>query len=160
MTSSEPDFTAALPRKRMAAGVLIRNAADDILLVEPTYKDHWEIPGGCVEADESPRAAAVRELAEELGLAVEPGRLLVVDWVPPQPNRTEGVMLIFDGGRLTAPRVEGIRLPADELRDWAWSSPAEADRRLSAPLARRTAAARAALAAGTTVYLEDGNPVG
>jgi 8-oxo-dGTP diphosphatase len=160
MTSSESDWTAALPRKRMAAGVLFRNAAGEILLVEPTYKDHWEIPGGSVEADESPRAAAVREVAEELGFAAAPGRLLAVDWVPPRPDRTEGVMLIFDGGRLTAGHTDDIRLPAAELRGWAWSSPADADRLLSAPLARRAAAARAALAGGTTAYLEDGHPVG
>lgn len=42
---------------RVAAGVLIRDAAGRILLVKPTYKDGWEIPGGYVEPDESPAAA-------------------------------------------------------------------------------------------------------
>jgi 8-oxo-dGTP pyrophosphatase MutT (NUDIX family) len=37
------------------------------------------VPDGAVEADESP--PAVRELKEELGLPVQPGRLLVTDWV-------------------------------------------------------------------------------
>jgi hypothetical protein len=59
---SNRDYTAGLPSKRMGAGVLFRNAAGDVLLVEPTYVDHWELPGGTVEADESPRAAAVRGL--------------------------------------------------------------------------------------------------
>jgi 8-oxo-dGTP pyrophosphatase MutT (NUDIX family) len=49
---------------------------------EPVYKTDWEIPGGAVEADESPRTTAIREIEEELGLVVAPGRLLVVDWVP------------------------------------------------------------------------------
>jgi 8-oxo-dGTP diphosphatase len=53
------------------------------LLVEPVYKDYWEIVGGCVEANESPRPGAAREVKEELGQTVVPGRLLVVDWVPP-----------------------------------------------------------------------------
>ncbi|MFV2083087.1 NUDIX domain-containing protein [Micromonospora sp. LOL_021] len=79
MSSLPDDYTATLPRKRMGSAVLLRDRDGRILLVEPTYKDYWELPGGVVEADESPYDAAVRELAEELGLAVTPGRLLVVD---------------------------------------------------------------------------------
>ncbi|GIF05447.1 NUDIX domain-containing protein [Actinoplanes siamensis] len=75
------DFTATLPRKRVGAGVLLSDDGGRVLLVEPAYKDDWEIPGGAVEADESPCAAVVREVQEELGLPVLPGRLLVTDWV-------------------------------------------------------------------------------
>ena len=42
---------------RVAAGALIRAPAGRILLVTPTYKDGWEIPGGYVEPGESPAAA-------------------------------------------------------------------------------------------------------
>src|SRR3954467_5168281 len=98
----------------MGAGTPLSDDQGRVLLVEPTYKDYWEIPGGSVEADESPHAAVVRELKEELGLLVQPGRLLVVDWVPPRPGRTEGLMMVFDGGVLTPSQTEQIRLPADE----------------------------------------------
>ncbi len=130
-----------------------------VLLVEPTYKDHWEIPGGSVEADESPYDAAARELKEELDLAVTPGRLLVVDWVPAQSGRTEAVMFIYAGGVLTPDREGEIRLPADELRSWAWCSEAEAETRLTELLARRVRAAVRALAEGTMLYLENGRPI-
>ncbi|XVU21157.1 NUDIX domain-containing protein [Actinoplanes sp. CA-054009] len=150
------DFTAALPRKRMGAGALLTDAAGRMLLVEPTYKPYWEIPGGVVEADESPHAAVTRELEEELGLALKPGRLLVTDWVPPREGRTEGLMLIFDGGILSDEQAALIRVPADELRGWAWSTEREAEQRLSGLLARRIVAAARARAAGTAVYLEDG----
>ena len=143
----------------MGAAVLLRDPADRILLVEPAYKDYWELPGGAVDADESPYDAAVRELKEELRLSVIPGPLVAVDWVPPRADRTEGVMFVYDGGILASARTAEILLPVAELRRWAWSTPAEAKRRLSPLLARRAVAALEATLSGTTVYLENGNPV-
>lgn len=150
------DFTATLPRKRMGAGVLLSDPDGRVLLVEPTYKDYWEIPGGAVEADESPYAAVVRELREELNLQVRPGRLLVTDWVPPRPGRTEGLMLLFDGGVLRPEQAARIRLPVEELRSWAWCTEEEASRRLSELLARRIVAAVRARIENTVIYLENG----
>lgn len=154
------DFTATLPGKRMAAGALVTDERGRILLVEPTYKERWEIPGGTVERDESPLAAVVREVEEELGLIVEPGRLLVTDWVPARPPRTEGLMMVFDGGTLGAERAALIRVPADELRGWAWCTGREAAERLPERLFRRIAAAVRARSEGTCLYLEDGRESG
>jgi 8-oxo-dGTP diphosphatase len=150
------DYTASLPRKRMGAAALLCDDAGRVLLVEPTYKDYFEIPGGSVEADESPYAAVVRELKEELALQLSPRRLLVTDWVPPRPGRTEGLMLIFDGGILTPQQTAQIQLPAEELRSWAWCTEQEAAERLSELLARRIRAAMRARAEGTVLYLENG----
>jgi 8-oxo-dGTP diphosphatase len=62
---------------RMAAGIAIRDPGGRILLVRPTYKDGWDIPGGYVEPGESPAEACHRELKEEIGLDRELGTLLV-----------------------------------------------------------------------------------
>ena len=100
-----------------------------------------------------------RSMAEELGLSRPVGGLLVVDWVPPRPGRTEGLMLVFDGGRLSAREVAGLVLPADELRGYVLCTVQEAASRLSPVLAGRLAAAVAARVAGVAAYLEDGHPV-
>jgi NUDIX domain len=41
--------------------VFFRDEQSRVLVVETTYKPEWEIPGGGVEADETPWAAATRE---------------------------------------------------------------------------------------------------
>lgn len=153
------DFTAKLPRKRIGAAVCFRDDAGQVLLVAPTYKSEWLLPGGAVEAGESPYEAAAREVEEELGLTVRPGRLLLVDWFPPSPHRTEGVGLVYDGGVLDASRTAQIALPPDELRGWAWCTAQEAAHRGSSLLAGEVAAALRAVAEDATYYLEFGRIV-
>ena len=49
---------------------------DQVLLVETSYRQNWGLPGGGIAGGETARQAAVRELAEELGLVVQPEELL------------------------------------------------------------------------------------
>jgi 8-oxo-dGTP pyrophosphatase MutT (NUDIX family) len=141
----------------MAATVLYFDDAGRVLVVEPTYKPYWELPGGAVDADESPYAAALREVREELALSRPVGRLLAVDWVPPRPDRTEGLVMVFDGGVLSADEVAALRVPPEELRGWAWCTAEEASGLLSPLLARRLVAARDARESGEVAYLENGS---
>jgi len=159
VTKSVPDLKAldrSLPRKRMAAGVLFFDEVGRVLLVDPVYKQQWDIPGGVVELDESPRQAAAREVAEELGLQREPGPLLGIDWVPARAEWSEGLIMVFDGGLLSSRNVESIVLPPQELRSCAFVEVASVGERLSPAGARRVQACVAARSAAVTVYLEGG----
>ena len=71
-----------LPRKRAIAQMLVRDPEGRVLLCQLTYKRDWDLPGGVVEVGESPRLAVQREVEEELGLEIEPGGLLLTDWLP------------------------------------------------------------------------------
>jgi 8-oxo-dGTP pyrophosphatase MutT (NUDIX family) len=138
-----------------AAGALILDETGRVLLVEPNYKDHWEIPGGLIEVGETPSEGCAREVAEELGLTRETGRLLVVDWAP-HPTMGDRVLFVFDGGTLTSPEIAEIHLQASELDSYVFLPPAEALDRLIPRLRRRVAAALQARAENRPLYLEHG----
>lgn len=139
---------------------MLHDGAGRILIVKPRYRDDtWEIPGGGLDAGEHPWQTARREGAEELGVDLEPGRLLVVDWVPAQPDgRPPLANYLFDGGVITESwATEHLRLDEGELVEWRLADAAERDTLLIPLLARRLNACLNALATGTTTYLHDGH---
>ena len=154
-----PDqYVASLARKRMAAGALFRDADGRVLLVDPVYKDTWDLPGGAVEAEESPHAACRREVAEELGLDRPPGRVLAVDWVPSRPGRPEGVVVVYDGGVMPVADIDAIVLGDWELAGFAFTEPGDVACLVTPLLARRIIACLDAAATGTVAALENGSP--
>jgi len=106
-------------------------------LVEPVYKRNWEIPGGVVELNESPRAARAREVMEELGVRRPCTHLLLVDYSAESADKTESLAFIFDGGVLTAVEIAEIRLRPDELRGFAFVAVGQVDGRANQRLAKR-----------------------
>jgi 8-oxo-dGTP diphosphatase len=157
MTPERAAYLTGLPKQRTAAGVLFTDDFGRSLVVEPTYKNYWQLPAGVVDADESHLTATERALSRELGLSIKPGRLLVVDWVPPSPNRIEGLLFVYDGATLSSDQSSAITLPPGELRRWAWCTESELQDRLPAHMLRRTQAALRARTDGTTLYLENGS---
>jgi len=78
--------------RKTARGVILRD--DKFLLIRRTRQssegriDSWlSIPGGGVEADETPQQAVIRELREELGLTVKITHFLAIQDVPSDDSR-------------------------------------------------------------------------
>ncbi|MFD6160064.1 NUDIX domain-containing protein [Nocardia sp. NPDC060256] len=152
-------YVAGLARKRMAAGVLFRDSTNRVLLVQPSYKPNFEIPGGAVEADEAPWAAAKREVREEIGWDRPLGRLLVVDYVRPQDSRPEGVVFVFDGGMLSEGDVAAMVFAESEILSADFHAIEEARGKVKPLLAARLEAALEAVRLGVTVNCEQGRRV-
>lgn len=145
----------------LAAGVLLFDEQDRVLLVDPTYKPGWEFPGGIVEHGEPPTHAGLREVAEELGLRLtRVPRLLVLDWEAPDPPGFGGLRLLFDGGRLSEQQQRQLLLPGTELREWRFVTEAEAERMLPEVRWNRLRWALRAREQGCPLLLEAGTPVG
>lgn len=158
MTEGELPFV--LPRIPASAGALLFDERGRLLIVNPTYKDHWTIPGGIMEADgETPWEACRREVLEEVGISVEDGRLVAVDFLRPRPAKPGGMRFLFDCGVLPDAVLRAIVLQEEELCEHRLEEPPQALALLSGPLRRRVGAALARGAANSCLYLEDGRAV-
>ena len=147
----------ALPAIPVSAGALIFDRAGRLLILKPTYKSGWTIPGGVMEADgESPWEACRREVREECGIEVHHGRLACMDFRPPGPDRPGGVRFLFDCGAVGDEHLAAIVVQAEEVSEFRLAALPDALPLLRGPIRRRV---RAASAHRALVYLEDGRPV-
>ncbi|WP_017612711.1 NUDIX domain-containing protein [Nocardiopsis salina] len=150
-------FYASLPSTRGASGAVIRSEQGGVMLVRRAYgARNWGVPGGIMEAGESPVAACRRELHEELGVHARILGPAVVDWVPARHPRTAALQWLF---HTDPPDGSEIRLQAEELTEWAWVDPDDLHALLPAPTARRMAAALETAPGCGPAYLEDGRAV-
>ena len=146
-----------LPRKRAISQLLVRDPQDRVLICQLTYKRDWDLPGGVVEVGESPRVAAGREIHEELALEIEPGSLLLTDWLPPWGGWDDAVCLVFDGGVHDAGIVEGLVLQPREIRNAEFATVEQVRERCADFTARRIEAAIGNAKAGLSSYVESGS---
>jgi len=150
----EPETIATIPAIPASASAMIFDRKGRLLILEPTYKAGWTIPGGVMEADgETPWEACRREVAEECGLTVSRGRLACVDFRRPRPGRPGGMRFLFDCGRLDDDALAAITVQPEEISRYSIVKVRAAVPLLSGPIRRRVQNALAGLA-----YLEDGRP--
>jgi 8-oxo-dGTP pyrophosphatase MutT (NUDIX family) len=143
------------PKKTIATGVLLLNSADEILMVKPNYKEGWLLPGGSVEENESPRAAGIREVKEEIGLDIEKPRLVSIDYIANTEGVGDALRFIFFGGALSSEQVTNIVLQKEELDEYRFFPLSEVHTVLSPRLVSRMEKSIEAIKGGA-VYLELG----
>lgn len=160
----EAGHRAARPKSVTAANVLFTDRAGAVLLVQPGYGEpgRWLLPGGGVDSDlgETPRAAAAREVREEIGLDLEPGRLLAVNWSH-RPGFPARIRFLYDGGVLDPDTLARIRLQPSELLRWR-TAPRDELRGLVKPLLRRQIknCLKAKARGSGPLELHEGRPLG
>ena len=146
-----------LPTIPVSAGALIFDSTGRLLILKPTYKTGWTIPGGVMEADgETPWDACRREVREECGIDVRAGRLACTDFRPARPGRPGGIRYLFDCGQADDDALAAITLQPDEISEYRLAS-LDAALTLLRPAIRRRV--RAATRRRRFVYLENGRPV-
>jgi ADP-ribose pyrophosphatase YjhB (NUDIX family) len=99
------------PLHSVSVAAVVTDDQDRVLVVQRRDNDQWQIPGGILELDESIDAGVRREVLEETGLVVEPGRLSGVY----QNMVLKVVALVF-----RAQVVGGRAGPTEESQQVAW----------------------------------------
>lgn len=154
--SRDASFWVGLAHARLGSGALITDSEGRVLMVEPTYKPTWEIPGGAVESGETSLETCRRECREELGIDIRVGRLLVIDHQTDPLPRGDSVMFVYDGGTLDS--TAELVLPEDELRSSRFVALEELDALTTERLARRVRFALEARAKNAVIELANGAP--
>ncbi len=152
-----------VPTVPASAGALIFDQRSRLLILRPTYKSGWTIPGGVMEAGgETPWQACQREVSEECGIEVSSARLACVDFRAPRSGRAGGIRFLFDCGELDDSVLSAITLQAAELTEHRLVPVHDALPLLRKPIRRRVRAVRTPDGAKPLphcVYLENGRPI-
>ncbi|WP_225842128.1 NUDIX hydrolase [Streptomyces albus] len=163
---SQEEYARSRHAVWLGAAALFTDELGRVLLVKPTYRSQWLLPGGGADPGESPEVACQREVREELGLTRKPGRLLAVHCLTPGhpdvaldlPFPGE-VRYVLDGGVLTEADIAALRLPPAELSAYEFLDSRAASERMTPVDAQIMLAALRARLADTTAHLTDGRHV-
>jgi 8-oxo-dGTP diphosphatase len=109
--------------------VVARRGGNLNLLVFNRHRQYWELAGGLIDAGETPRECAVRELREESGLACDPAslRLVGVAKFLLQPSRFNSEIHVEYGALYMANVDQPLAFIAnDEIANVCWWDGTEA----------------------------------
>jgi len=152
------EWYKTLPKKRSSSGVLFLNKEGEVLIVKTNYQKSWSIPGGVIDAGESPAEAAVREIKEELGLDIKTPKLLCVDSFVPGGEeifKGDSIIFIFLGEVLDEKEIEAISLQELEIDKFKFVLMDEALILFKPKLSKRLGKCFEAIKAKTVIYLEN-----
>jgi 8-oxo-dGTP diphosphatase len=109
------------PSVPLTASLVVLWCGHECLMVFNRYRQAWELPGGMLDPGESPRVAAVRELAEESGQRAETLDLAGVARIRVAPDDRLEFLAIYRG-QIESPQPF---TPNDEMSEGVWWNPNE-----------------------------------
>jgi 8-oxo-dGTP diphosphatase len=128
-TQAEFDtWLATQPKKMIISKLIIRSTEGNILLMKPTYKKTWQFPGGGADAKEDPKAAAIRETKEEVGLNIEISDLKLQDII--YKPKDDSIFIMYSYEKYVS-QSQAIVLQKDEAKMIEYVAPDKVGQRLA-----------------------------
>lgn len=114
------EFYASLTKRAASAQLIIENRQAELLVVKAHYKPYWSLPGGIVDANESPLTTALREVREEVGVTCQKQDVEFFATIVRKSRRAITYLFVF---RCTATHEDGdIAIDNREIVEYAWVS--------------------------------------
>ena len=117
-------WLGSLHRTPASATVLLENNKGELLIVRSNYRTYWTTPGGVIDAGESPKEAALREVAEEVCIHLPPEEVQFVGVVYRTSELLATYQFLF-AAKLTDEMASSIVLQASEIEEHALVSKTE-----------------------------------
>lgn len=152
------EYFESLYKMPISAGILLFNDKRELLILKPTYREGYLIPGGGIEKNESPKEGLKREIREEIGLDLEIGEILCFNYYPNNEMDFDNaeIQLIFYGGVLSQNEINSIVLNPEEHHSFCFVPLDEALSLVNPYLSKTIASCMKALEREKTFYLEKG----
>ncbi len=100
-----------------SAVLILEDAQEMALIVKANYKSHWTFPGGMIDAGETPKQAALREVTEEIGLTIDP-ETVHYGWTVARHSTVMDTYQFVFKAPLPSDKLEEIVLQASEIDAW------------------------------------------
>lgn len=118
-------FYETVERRVSSAGVFCETKDGKLLINKANYKRHWSIPGGIIDAQETPREAAVRETFEEMGITLDANDLRFVAVIDRFSKGLGHTYQFIFTTQIDDKIADAIVLQADEIDEFAFISAEE-----------------------------------
>lgn len=110
-------WAASIERRASSAVAWLETNDGRIVIVKSDYKAHWAVPGGIIDAGETPRQAVRREVMEEVGITL-PLDAFTFESVSHVPHADLGVFYQFIfSAKVSDEQVAEIVLRVSEIEE-------------------------------------------
>ena len=110
-------YLLSLNGRPSSAAVIVEDSQEKAIVVKANYKDYWTFPGGMIDAHETPKVAALREVAEEIGLIIKPENI-VFRWVAARHSEIVDTYQFIFASALEPGMIDHIVLQTSEIDEW------------------------------------------
>ena len=109
-----------LDKRAASAAAWLVTADDRLVIVRSDYKTHWSLPGGLIDAGETPLQTVQREVAEEIGVSLASDSYvfrLVVNRLSSRLKKMS-YQFIFEAS-ITTEQLQAIVLQTEEIAEFS-----------------------------------------